>query len=121
MKKNILVVLIALLSVVPAYAADKVQIGNLYYYLNSLNSSYKTATVTNPSSGKYSGNITIPSTVTYQSNTYSVTSIGKWAFLDCTGLTAITIPNSVTSIGEYALSGCEGLTTITIPNSVTSI
>ena len=36
----------------------------------------------------------------------SVTSIGNYAFSDCTGLTSITIPNSVTSIGDYAFSYC---------------
>ncbi len=50
-----------------------------------------------------------------------ITSIGESAFLDCTGLTSITIPNSVTSIGHEAFYGCTGLTSITIPNSVTSI
>ena len=43
------------------------------------------------------------------------------AFLDCTGLTDIIIPNSVTSIGNSAFSGCTGLTNIVIPDSVTSI
>ena len=51
----------------------------------------------------------------------SVTSIGRFAFYDCSGLTSVTIPNSVTSIGEYAFYGCSGLTSVTIPNSVTSI
>ena len=51
----------------------------------------------------------------------SVTSIGKYAFADCTGLTSITIPNSVTSIDSWAFQGCSGLTSITIPNSVTFI
>ncbi len=51
----------------------------------------------------------------------SVTSIGKAAFDDCSGLTSITIPNSVTSIGGHAFWDCSGLTSITIPNSVTSI
>ena len=58
------------------------------------------------------GAITIPN---------SVTSIGKWAFSRCTGLTSVTIPNSVTSIGNQAFELCTGLTSITIPNSVTSI
>ena len=50
-----------------------------------------------------------------------LTSIGKYAFWDCSGLTSVTIPNSVTSIGGGAFDSCESLTSITIPNSVTSI
>ena len=50
----------------------------------------------------------------------TVTSIGVQAFDGC-GLTSITIPDSVTSIGAAAFSFCEALTSITIPNSVTSI
>ena len=51
----------------------------------------------------------------------SVTSIGGYAFEDCSSLTSITIPNSVTSIGENAFNGCTGLISVTIGNSVTSI
>ena len=47
--------------------------------------------------------------------------IGADAFMNCSGLTSITIPNCVTSIGESAFENCSGLTSITIPNSVTSI
>ena len=69
----------------------------------------------------YVGNIIIPESTTYNGTTYSVTSIGKYAFQNCSGLTSVTIPNSVTSIGEYAFYNCSGLTSVTIPNSVTSI
>ena len=51
----------------------------------------------------------------------SVTTIGKYAFSGCTGLTGITIPDSVTIIGEHAFSLCTELTEITIPDSVTKI
>ena len=51
----------------------------------------------------------------------SVTTIVGWAFLGCTSLTSITIPSSVNSIGAYAFSVCTSLTSITLPSSVTSI
>ena len=50
-----------------------------------------------------------------------VTSIGDWAFRDCSSLESITIPNGVTSIGDLAFNGCINLKSITIPESVTSI
>ena len=69
----------------------------------------------------YIGNVVIPEIVTYEGNTYSVTSIGGATFSYCYDLTEVTIPNSVTSIGESAFYWCSGLTEVTIPNSVTSI
>ena len=51
----------------------------------------------------------------------NVKSIGDRAFLNCSGLTNMTIPNSVTSIGNDAIAGCSGLTNVTIGNGVTSI
>ena len=53
--------------------------------------------------------------------TSSVTSIGFCAFLSCTALTSIIIPNSVTSIGASAFAGSSRMVTVTIGNSVTSI
>ena len=53
----------------------------------------------------------------------SVTSIGDFAFFDCTALTSVTfvLTSSVTSIWNHAFDGCTSLTSITIPNSVISI
>ncbi len=98
---------------------ERVLINGINYELDP---SYQTATVCSLGNGiKYQGNIVIPSSVSHNGISYSVTSIGDWAFYGCTGLTAITMPYSVTSIGSWAFRDCTGLTSIEIPNSVTSI
>jgi hypothetical protein len=50
-----------------------------------------------------------------------VTSIGEYAFYSCRSLTSVSIPSSVTSIGGWAFYGCSSLTSVSIPSSVTSI
>lgn len=70
--------------------------------------------------GNYTGDIVIPSQISYNGNTYSVTSIDA-AFMGCAGLTSVTIPNSVTAIGQGAFQECLDLKNVIIPNSITSI
>ena len=67
------------------------------------------------------GDLVIPGSVTYGGTEYTVTTIGKDAFRDCTGLTSVTIPASVTTIGDGGFSYCSGLTSVTIPSSVEAI
>ena len=117
-------VLIAVLSLVATAAtAYDFEFDGIYYNYNVDN----TVHVTYKGSSydqyvdEYTGDVVIPSSVTYNRTTYSVTLIGNEAFAGCKGLTSVTIPNSVTSIGDEAFSGCSGLTSVTIPNSVTSI
>ncbi|MCR4812141.1 MAG: leucine-rich repeat protein [Bacteroidales bacterium] len=120
------VVLLAVLSpTVLAYTFSAVAPSGQTLYYNIVDGNAQ-VTSQNTSSPYYTtnptGDLTIPSTVTYNGTTYSVTSIGNSAFSGCTGLTSLTIGNSVTSIGNYAFSACTGLIgTLTIPNSVTSI
>ncbi len=51
----------------------------------------------------------------------SVTSIGAYAFADCSSLKSVAFTGNLTSIGDYAFVGCIELGDVTIPSSVTSI
>ena len=115
--KQMLMTIAVLLCSATVHAYD-FEVDGIYY--NILSKSELTVEVTK-GDNKYSGEVVILSTVSYKSKTLTVTSIGEEAFIGCSGLTSIEIPNSVTSIGDYAFSGCSGLTSIEIPNSVTSI
>ncbi len=79
---------------------------------------------TNPGWGSHTrptGDLIIPSTVSYGSFTYTVKYIRENTFRDCVGLTSVTIPNTVVSIGGGAFRGCTGLTSVTLSDSITAI
>lgn len=74
------------------------------------------------SGGNYvSGNLIIPATAKDGDMEYSVTSIGMFAFSECSGLTSVTIPESVTSISDNVFYLCSGLTEVIVPPSVETI
>lgn len=114
--RKLLLPLLSILLSCSAWAED-VEIDGVKF---SLNEETKEASVIG-GYAYYSGDVIIPSFITYSDITYNVTSVGNDAFFKCTGLTSVMIPNSVTCIGSGAFNGCICLTSIEIPNSVTSI
>ena len=54
----------------------------------------------------FTGQVSIPSTVTKDGTSFDVTRIGDSAFSKCANLTSVTIPESISFIGESAFSGC---------------
>ena len=72
---------------------------------------------------KPTGDIILPETVQNGDITYTVTSIGERAFMNCGGMTgSLTIPNTVITIGREAFRYCAGFTgSLNIGNSVTII
>lgn len=59
--------------------------------------------------------------MTYNGKTFSVVSIGDYAFRDCASITSITIPSSVRSIKSFAFFNCNAMTNVNMPASVTEI
>ena len=99
-----LTLLLAFLMPVTALAHD-FEVDGIFYNIYGTAATVTYRGVSYGSYNEYSGSVSIPETVNYNGTTYSVTSIGDYAFRDCSGLTSVTIPNSVTSIGNYAFQG----------------
>lgn len=127
MKRLCLLLLLAYVGLSPTFAYDFSSVCSsgqtLYYDI----SGSTTVAVTCPSTQSWdgytmpSGELVIPETVEYGGLSYTVTSIGEYAFYYCTGLTSISIPNSVLTIGDYSFNHCTGITELTIPSSVLDI
>lgn len=110
MKRFLLLFALTIMSIA---SLDAATINGLNYTTSGDN-----ATVTK---GNYSGDVVIPSAITYNGKRYVVSQIEKEAFDGCSKITSISIPNTVTSIGARAFSGCYKLKSINIPNKLTTI
>ena len=99
-------------------------VDGLCYNKNSDGTTVKVTYQINNSGNNYSslsGTLEIPATVAWEGVTYSVTTIGEYAFRYNQTITSVTIPLSVTLIDNSAFYNCNKLTSVIIPNSVTSI
>ncbi len=132
----------------PLADGEKFEADGIYY--NVVSGEGRTIEVTwggeKNSSGTstYTGELTIPSEVTYDNVTYTVIGLGDSAFRNCTTLTgitlpetltymassyafyataitSITIPESVTEIGDYAFYNCTKLASVSLPQGITSL
>lgn len=119
MKRFIFITIAYLCLCVTKVHAYNFKVDGIYY--NKLTTNTAEVTYKDSNYNSYSGSITIPSSVTYNNVTYTVTKIGENAFRKCSKLTAVTIPSSVTIIGNYAFYYCQYMRSFTIPSSVTSI
>lgn len=98
------------------------KLGDFYYYITDdgkaiiTNSNHSETGSTN-GGGAYEYGISIPSTVTYEGETFPVVAIQDFAFYNCPNLTEVNIPSSITEIGKEVFRKCPNLARINVENS----
>ena len=116
MKRSLLLTALLLLAI--ASFGHDFEVDGIYYSIRT--TTIPSVSVTSPGTGSskdvYKGAITIPSSVTYENKTYSVTAIASNAFSECKDLTSIAIPSSINQMGNNAFYGCSGLSKVIVSN-----
>ena len=110
--KLFLTTIALLLCSVMANAYD-FEVDGMYY--NLLSATDLTVEVT-WGDNAYSGEVVIPSTITYQSRNLAVVGISSSAFYNDSALTSITIPQSIVSIYDDSFVNCKSLKHLYIEN-----
>ena len=129
MRKKLFTVLLAVVAsvgIVFAEIIERVQIGELYYNLDSSEKTaavtYKSVTSTNSGPATNEGwdiaVVNIPETVQHDGITYNVTSVESFAFARCQNLSSATFPNSLNKIGREAFRNCSKLKTVTFNGKI---
>ena len=117
--KKLLSLCLLLLTAIAGWAQTTFTQGNFTYTVTDDENDY--VSVAENSENKPTGAITIPSSVTYETVKYTVTSIANSGFSYNTGITGVTLPNTLTNIGDFAFYGCSSLASFSVPASVTTI
>lgn len=121
MDMNGLYLNMAAMIIFPGSNADDIDTDNpiidgIYYLLNRED---KTATVTGCNNSIVS--LSIPSSITVKSGTYSVTSVAPFAFQGNTNLTSLSFDKGMETIGLSAFYHCDNVTSIILPEGLKTI
>ena len=124
MKKIFTLIAAALISVsMSATVVEHVQIGDLYYNLDTENHTAAVTWEKRIDTTNYHGlkAAIIPDSVLYEAQKFAVTAVDSNAFGQCDSLTTIQIPEGVTVICKNGFRQSERIQSVVIPNSVTEI
>ena len=110
--KSALTLMLSMLSV--SVSAYDFEIDGLYYNVVSLDDLTVEVTI---GENKYSGNIVVPSQISFKDRIFKVIRIGEKAFKDCQ-ITSIFLPECIRRINNYAFLQCNQLQSITLPESL---
>lgn len=114
-----LLAIVAAFSFVFSAAAYDFTVDGVYYNITGDNTVEVTSKTT--SAGGYTGEVTVPATVTNGGVNYQVTAVGDKAFYVCSNVTAVHLPSTITSIGENAFYRCTKMADVNIPDGVVTI
>lgn len=126
-RKLLLITLLFLLNTIEALSNEDFSVdGKCYQYISQSDCTVRIGWMTVSADGNSTsyglaipsntqGKVIIPSTVVYDSKSYTVVEIAPFAFSGCTNITEVVIPETVTDMGNQAFKGCTSLVNINIP------
>lgn len=112
--KNSLLTLLLLLVSIPALCASFNDEDFSYSIIND-------TSVAISANNSLTGVVTIPSTVSYEGKTYTVTVIGESGFSGKSDVVSFVLPQTIEKISSQAFAYCSSLLRINIPESVSDI
>ena len=116
MRKRTFVLFLVLFSVFSAFAQTFEQGGIFYEVTDAQNNLISLIW-----GGDCKGDVVLPESVTYNGVEYTIDNIEDRAFLNCSGLTSVVIPEGVIRIGTEAFNGCSSLKSVSFPKSIAEI